>query len=153
MALTAEQKNANKEKRLARDRAYRLRYNEWQAALKAALAPLPLRQEDLGKNVEPAEVVQAAWAADARFDAALAAAEQEERSIRDQITKLQESLKGVRERHNMNDLADVRRNAYSALSAARKSAEEAVDAEYSDVARVFSAAAWGAKVGFAAEAE
>ncbi|MBU9200079.1 hypothetical protein KTD31_01510 [Burkholderia multivorans] len=153
MALTAEQKAANKVKSLARDRAYRERRNAYRAAVDAALAPLPLRPADQDPKVAPAAVVQAAWAADAAYDAASAAANEEEAAIRAQIAQLEQSLKGVRARHKTTELADVRRDAYSALSAARKAAEEAVNAQYPDVAGVFSAAQWGAIVGFGADTQ
>lgn len=153
MALTAEQKAANKEQRQARDRAYRARYNARRDAMSAALATLPMRKEDLGAGVTPAAVVLEAWAADTQYDAAQRAATLEEQSIREQIAKLQESLQGVRARHHLPELATVRREAYSALSLARKKAEDAVDAAYPDVAQTHSAAAWGAKVGFDVAAE
>ncbi|WP_060059926.1 hypothetical protein [Burkholderia ubonensis] len=153
MALSAEQKAANKEKRLARDRAYRARYNEWRDARTAAAAPFPRRPEEQDPKVTPDAVVLAAWAADARFDAAFEAVRQEEETIRDQIAQLEESLKGVRNRHNTSELAKVRSAAYDALNAARKTAGDAVDAQFADVAHAHSAAAWGAKVGFDADAE
>ncbi|HDR9105986.1 TPA: hypothetical protein QDB04_002842 [Burkholderia vietnamiensis] len=152
MALTAEQKAANKVKTLARDRAYRERRRAYNDALEAALAPLPLRIVDKHPKVEPDAVVQAAWDADAAYEAAWAAARKEEATIREQIAKLQELLKNVGDRHNTPELAAVRRDAYSALYAARSAAEQAVKAQYPDVAGVFSAAQWGAIVGFDADA-
>lgn len=152
MALTAEQKAANKVKTQARDRAYRDRRRAYTEALDAALAPLPLRAEDKHPKVEPVAVVQAAWAADAAFDAAWAAARKEEAAIREQIAQLQDSLKTVGDRHNTTQLAAVRRDAYSALSAARSAAEQEVKDQFPDVAGVFSAAQWGAIVGFDADA-
>jgi hypothetical protein len=151
MALTAEQKAANKVKTQARDRAFRERRSTYRDALDAALAPLPLRPADQDPKVAPSEVVQAAWAADEAFDAAFSAARQEEAAIREQIALLQDSLKGVGDRHNTTELAAARRQAYSALSAARNEAETAVKAQYPDVANVFSAAQWGAIVNFGAD--
>ncbi|KWA84138.1 hypothetical protein WL29_22505 [Burkholderia ubonensis] len=151
MALTAEQKAANKQKQQARDRAYRERYREWQAARDKALAPLPRRKDDVAPGVAPGPESLAAWDANTKLDEAVAAAEQEEAAIREQIARLQESLKGVRERHNTTALAAVRRNAYDALNAARTAAEKAVDAQFADVAHVYSAVEWSAKTGFDAD--
>jgi hypothetical protein len=153
MALTAEQKAANKVKTQARDRAFRERRATYRDALDAALAPLPLRPDETDPKVAPAAVVQAAWLADAAFDAAFAAAREEEAAIRAQLAQLEQSLKGVGDRHNTTELAAVRRQAYSALSTARSVAESAVKAQYPDVASVFSAAQWGAIVDFGAETQ
>ena len=87
-----------------------------------------------------------AWAVDAACDAAAAACEAEEASIREQIAALEASLKGARERHGLPKHLDARRAAYKALAEARQSAEATVKNQFQDVAHVYSSAEWAAKV-------
>lgn len=148
MALTPEQKEANKKLRSERDRAYHERRRAWSKAREAAVASLPMRQEDLNPKVAPAALSLAAWEAEAQSEAAFEASCAEEKAIREKIAELTESLKTVYNRHNRAELNNIRKDAFTALITARNVAEAAVDAQYPDVAKVSSAAEWGPKNGF-----
>lgn len=131
--LTTEEKAANKEERRARDQAYAARRKAYEAARKKALADWegvsPLRAE---MN-----------AADEAFDAAMAAKDAEEAALKSRIAELQAQIKELSVKHDLERLNDNRRLTNSAYFAAKGGVEKAVDAEFKDIAGVYSAAAWG----------
>jgi hypothetical protein len=148
MAFTEAQKDENKKARKERDRAYRARYKAWSSARSEALASLPLTKEEATPSSSPSHLSLAAWASSDALDAVLHAVRAEEDSIRAKIMELTVALEGVSARHNQSAVAAARRAAYEALSAARKEAEAVVDANFSDVAHIYSATVWGTKSGF-----
>lgn len=153
MRMTPEQKEANKKITKARDKAYRERRREYEAAMTLALAPFPLKPEDGDASSLVSEESKAYWAATERFEQVLKAVNDEEMKIRAQIAELQESLKTVRDRHDYSGGHAARNEAHTAVFAARRTVEDQVKAEFSDIADVFYAAQWGAIVDFKLQEE
>lgn len=131
--LTPEQKALNKEATKLRDRAYFKRKQAWrneQDAIRQRLAAGPE-----GRVAKAAD--QALTAAVAERDAELAA-------VRAEIEALNRKLADLQKAHDakIEPLRAERQATWRAHHNALQAAENALDATYSDVAGVWSAAGW-----------
>jgi hypothetical protein len=140
MALTPEEKKANREYFKVRDRAFSDRRDAFRKALNTAQAEFKASPEE-----------QAYETAHAAFEAAFNQVEVERRDIENQIRALREQQEGLRAKHNIDQLADARRNAAEVRRKAQVVVDTRIAREYSDVAGVLSAADWEAKGNFSRE--
>jgi hypothetical protein len=124
MALSQEQKAANKEASLLRQAAYRARCKE-------------LEQAKMKINVILLE--EAAAKARSEEDAAIKARNDDEDAIREQIALLQANLKKVNESHApVLDSAKLARNAaYQAMYDERARQTKEIEARFPDLSRDF----------------
>lgn len=138
--LTEAQKAANKREVAARDKAYRARRHEYEQAKLAALnqfwSTTPLKAAKDRAHEE--------------LDAAHKASKQEEMALLDQIHALQQKIKALPAKYRLDELNQKRRETTDAYMQAEEAVESAVNAEFSDIAKVWSAVEWAHKVGFRA---
>lgn len=132
--LTEETKKANRELFKARDRAFRARREQLSSARNTALATFDAESQEQ-REYQVAEEA---------FEAARRRREDERKDLEHQISQLKEQLAGLDARHNLSELAEVRRRAVDARNAARSAVEKSVEQGFQDVAHVFSAVEWAA---------
>ncbi|WP_126223348.1 hypothetical protein [Burkholderia ambifaria] len=132
--LSPEKKLANRELFKARDRAFRARREQWSSARDAALATFDAVSQEQRVYQE----------ADEAFEAARRQREDARRELERQMELLKEQLAGLDARHNLTELAEVRRRAVDARNAARSAVEKRVEQDFQDVAHVYSAVEWAA---------
>lgn len=133
--LTEEQKTANKLAAKTRAAAYSARRKVYELAQADALAalhekPLLAEMEDAGR----------------KFDAAQAQVQADRIAISIQISVLQERIAGLQAVHNTEALNEVRRATNTAYYQAKAATELAVKQAFPDVANVYSASEWEARV-------
>lgn len=131
MALSTEEKAANKARFKARDAAFAARRRAYHAAREAAL-----------KTFESSPAQQEANLANSALNAAMNDVRAAERVIDEQIAVLQEQRKALREVHRIDELANFRSKVTTAAIKARDAVETVVDAQFIDVANVHSAVTW-----------
>lgn len=134
--LTDEEKATNKAAKKNRDQAFRARRKVYEEAKVRALTEFhaisPLKQE--------------MEAASAASQASHDARDAEEREIRAQIAKLEETIKSLSVKYQIEPLNEVRRRTNAAYFAAKSQVEKDVDRQFGDIAGVFSSVQWAAKV-------
>lgn len=120
MALTPEQKQANKEARWIRDSAFRARTLELEKAKQA---------------IDVASLNEAVLKANAAQDEALFKRNEEERLIQAQIAELQDKLNGVRATYQSmwGKLRDERTAAYDAMREEHKRQEDVIFQSFKDL--------------------
>lgn len=137
MNTPPDTKELPKQESPARDRAFRERRREWVWAKAEATAPFPLQPDEAHPDVPPAQVALDAWAIDQKIEQTRADLRaEEEAALIKQIEVLMEQLKNLPSRQKLAELATQREKAYAELQKARDAAVYAVNARYSDVARV-----------------
>lgn len=131
--VTPEQKAINKEATKLRDRAFKVRRDEYRAKLESAEA-----------EIKAGDLAKAAQEANQKLDDAIEAKRKEVQAIQDRIEELNALLKATEAKHEQ--LIDPLKTAWDVsrdqLRAAEREASDAIDAAYPDVARCFYAAAW-----------
>lgn len=137
MALSQEQKAANKDASLLRQAAYRARYREFERA-------------KLAINVSSLE--EAAGKARSEEDAAIKAKTEAEKAIHDQIALLQSKLKSVRELHGpVLDSARLARNAaYDLMYSERVRQTKEIESQFPDLSNIglVGAGSWIPPLGY-----
>lgn len=131
MALSTEEKAANKAQFKSRDAAFAARKREYRKAREAAAQAFETSTENREASV-----------ADSAFDAAMRDVREAECAIDEEIAVLQAKRNALREVHRVDLLAKVRSNAWSHAIKKRDALEDEVDARFVDVANVTSAVAW-----------
>lgn len=130
--LTDEQKIENKAAKRILDVAFRARRNEYTEAMDAALrdfeASSPLgAQKDVANDA---------------FEKGLEARRLEQIEIGRQILELQDKIKGLLVKHEIDKLNQCRRETSDAYFIGKRVVSEEVDAKYPDIAGVRYAEAW-----------
>lgn len=130
--LTDEQKTKNKAARRILEKAFNERRQKYQAAKEKALS-------DFDANSPLKSESEVAFAS---CEAARIAREQERDALYSQICALQDQIKGLDIKWDMDRLSRLRRETGDACYKARICVEETIDAIFPDVAGVWSASAW-----------
>lgn len=133
--LTEEQKLANKAAAAARDKAYKARRAEYEAALAAAISAEVIRELEAAQEQ-----------AYAQREAALAARMAIGQALSEDIERLELAARARVEELGIEALSQTARAANSALHKAKAEVEAQVKAAYPDIAGVFSALEWEARV-------
>ena len=134
--LTDEQKAANKVVHKAHGKAFYKRRKDFDAAKGLAI--------DNFNSKDPLKAQRDA--ADAAWTAGLEAVGVDRRGLRSQIVDLQEQIEGLDAKHNTEALNDARKATSNAYFNGLRAVEQGINAEFSDVAGIFSAFAWKPKL-------
>ncbi|MBN3761286.1 hypothetical protein [Burkholderia sp. Ac-20365] len=131
--LSDEQKSASKAAQKVRDHAFSARRRAYHAA-----------RQSLDGNLERTPEHHASRAAYDAVERRLKEHAAERESIDAQIAALQEQLEGlrVRQRTECDTLKRARDEAFNVFDAKRTDARQKLDAQYADVAGIFSVCQW-----------